>query len=64
MFFRQYKNRWKIKKIVSFQGREMVYNKNSIVSSIGKNRKFPEKHQRFAFSILSELGRFAIIIGL
>ena len=42
----------------------MVYNKNSIVSSIGKNRKFPEKHQRFGFSILSELGRFAIIIGL
>ncbi len=63
MFFRQYKYPLKIKKIVLFS-REMVYNKNSIVSSIGKNRKFPEKHQRFGFSILSELGRFAIIIGL
>jgi len=47
--FSAVQNPLKIKKIVSFQGREMVYNKNSIVSSIGKTGNFLKNIRDSAF---------------
>lgn len=49
MFFQQYKIRLKIKKIVSFQGREMVYNKIVLFQASEKTGNFLKNIRDSAF---------------
>lgn len=63
MFFGSTKSVEKLRKLSLFRAEKWCIIKIALFQ-VSEKQEISEKHQRFGFSILSELGRFAIIIGL